>query len=176
MTAIWGEISINEILREAGLVELDAEKNVSPSSPLAGVPASGIAHVYVNPAGAADVLDRAEQVLRDFRVRGESPFDRIVRREEAEDLGLRAPESGDLIVLAKPGFLFTKKIEEGAPVGERRDYGGHGYRNVYPEIDATFFAAGPGIPPSRADSIGSWEIAARVARALGIDPPRNAAR
>jgi len=176
MTAIWGEISINEILREAGLVELDAEKNVSPSSPLAGVPASGITHVYVNPAGAPGALDRAERVLRGFRIDGESPFDRIVRREDAEELGLRAPESGDLIVLAKPGFLFTKKIEEGAPVGERRDYGGHGYRNVYPEIDATFFAAGPGIPPAKADSIGSWEIAARVARALGIDPPRNAAR
>jgi predicted AlkP superfamily pyrophosphatase or phosphodiesterase len=176
MTAIWGEISINEILREAGLVRLDAENNVAASSPLAGIPASGIAHVYVNPAGAPGALDRAGRVLKDFRVRGESPFDRIVRREDAEELGLRAPESGDLIVLAKPGFLFTKKIAEGVPVGERRDYGGHGYRNVYPELDATFFAAGPGIPPSRADTIGSWEIAARVARALGIDPPRNASR
>ncbi|HEY3171217.1 MAG TPA: alkaline phosphatase family protein [Thermoanaerobaculia bacterium] len=176
MTAIWGEISINEILREAGLVRLDAEKNVAASSPLAGISASGISHVYANPAGAPGALDRAEQVLKDFRVRGESPFDRIVRREDAEELGLRAPESGDLIVLAKPGFLFTKKIEKGVPVGERRDYGGHGYRNVYPELDATFFAAGPGIPPSRADTIGSWEIAALVARALGVDPPRNAAR
>ena len=174
MTPIWGEISINEILRDAGLVRLDAEKNVAASSPLAGVPASGIAHIYVNPAGAPAALDRAEQVLRDFRVRGESPFDRITRRNDAQELGLRAPESGDLIVLAKPGFLFTKKIEQGAPVGERRDYGGHGYRNVYPEIDATFFAAGPGIPPSRADAIGSWEIAAWIARALGIEPPRNA--
>ena len=176
MTAIWGEISINEILRQADLVKLDAEKNVAATSPLAGVPASGIAHVYVNPAGAPGALDRAKRVLEDFRVHGESPFDRIVRRDDAEELGLRAPESGDLIVLAKPGFLFTKKIEEGAPIGERRDYGGHGYRNVYPELDATFFAAGPGIPPSRAETIGSWEIAARVARALGIEPPRNAAR
>jgi len=176
MTAIWGEISINEILSEAGLVKLDSERNVASTSPLVGVPASGIAHVYVNPAGAPGALDRAEQVLKAFRVRGESPFDRIVRREDAEELRLRAPESGDLIVLAKPGFLFTKKIEEGAPVGERRDYGGHGYRNVYPELGATFFAAGPGIPPSRADTIGSWEIAARVARALGIEPPAKAAK
>ena len=61
-------------------------------------------------------------------------------------------------------------------MGERADYGGHGYRNVYPEVDATLFAAGPGIPHETVDSIGSWEIAARVAKALGIAPPREAAR
>jgi hypothetical protein len=42
-------------------------------------------------------------------------------------------------------------------------------------VDATFFAAGPGIPRERVEKIGSWQIAARVARALGIEPPRNAA-
>jgi predicted AlkP superfamily pyrophosphatase or phosphodiesterase len=177
MTPIWGEISIVDILREAGLVRLDAEKKVAASSPMAPVPASGIAHVYLNPRAGRELLDRAEKVLRDFRVGDESPFDRLVRREEAGDLGLRAPESGDLIVLAKPGFLFAKAArEDGALAGERGDYGGHGYRNVYPEIDATFFAAGPGIPHAKVDAIGSWEIAGRVARALGIAPPRNAAR
>lgn len=177
MTPIWAEISIIDILREAGLVQLDGKKKVSAESPLLPVPASGIVHIYRNPRAGRDALDRAERILRDFRVQGESPFDRIVRREDAKDLGLRAPESGDLIVLARPGFLFAKEARaDGALVGERGDYGGHGYENVYPEIDATFFAAGPGIPHATVDSIGSWEIAARVARALGIAPPMNAAR
>jgi predicted AlkP superfamily pyrophosphatase or phosphodiesterase len=177
MTPIWGEISIIDMLREAGLVDLDAARKISAASPLTPVPASGIAHVYRNPRAGRDAVDRAERILRDFRVGGESPFDRIVRREDAEDLGLRAPESGDLIVLARPGYQFAKEARaDRALVGERSDYGGHGYRNVYPEIDATFFAAGPGIPHQRVDSIGSWEIAARVARALGIAPPRDAAR
>lgn len=172
MTAIWAEISIIDILREAGLVRLDADRKVSASSPLLPVPASGIVHIYRNPSAGPDVIDRAERIVRDFRVAGESPFDRIVRREDAKDLGLRAPESGDLIVLARPGYLFAKEARaDGALVGERVDYGGHGYRNVYPEIDATLFAAGPGIPHQVVDSIGSWEIAARVAKALGIAPP-----
>ena len=177
MTAIWAEISIIDILREASLVRLDADRKVLASSPLLPVPASGIVHIYRNPRAGPDVIDRAERIVRDFRVAGESPFDRIVRREDAKDLGLQAPESGDLIVLARPGYLFAKEARaDGALVGERGDYGGHGYRNVYPEVDATLFAAGPGIPHQVVDSIGSWEIAALVAKALGIAPPRDAAR
>lgn len=177
MTAIWAEISIIDVFREAGLVQLDADRKILASSAILPVPSSGIVHIYRNPRAAPEVIDRAERIVRDFRVGGESPFDRIVRRKDAKDLGLRAPESGDLIVLARPGYLFAKEARaDGALVGERGDYGGHGYRNVYPEVDATLFAAGPGIPHQVVDSIGSWEIAVRVARALGIDPPRNAAR
>jgi predicted AlkP superfamily pyrophosphatase or phosphodiesterase len=175
MTPIWAEISIIDLFREAGLVRLDADREILSSSPLLPVPASGIVHIYRNPSAAPDVIDRAEQLVRSFRVAGESPFDRIVRREDANDLGLRRPESGDLIVLARPGYQFARKARaDGALVGERADYGGHGYRNVYPEIDATLFAAGPGIPHEVVDSIGSWEIAARVAKALGISPPMDA--
>ncbi len=177
MTAIWAEISIIDVFREAGLVQLDVRRKILASSAILPVPSSGIVHIYRNPRAGPDVIDRAERIVRNFRVGGESPFDRIVRRENAEDLGLRAPESGDLIVLARPGYLFAKEARaDGALVGERGDYGGHGYRNVYPEVDATLFAAGPDIPHQVVDSVGSWEIAARVARALGIAPPRNAAR
>ncbi|HEX5134394.1 MAG TPA: hypothetical protein VFW81_03280, partial [Thermoanaerobaculia bacterium] len=90
------------------------------------------------------------------------------------ELGLNAPESGDLIVLAKPGFQFVSSAG-GAPLQKSHSYGGHGYRNVYPDLDATFFAVGPGIAHERVEEIGSWQIAARVARALGIAPPRQAA-
>jgi predicted AlkP superfamily pyrophosphatase or phosphodiesterase len=174
MTAIFADIAINGILRDAGLVSLDERKRVAPSSAVLAVASSGIAHVHRNPSADRAALDRAERALADFRVGGESPFDRIVRREDARDLGLNAPESGDLIVLAKPGYLFVSAAD-GDAVRESRSYGGHGYRNVSPQLDATFFAVGPGIPRERVDSIGSWQIAARVARALGIQPPRQAA-
>jgi hypothetical protein len=174
MTAIFADIAINRILRDAGLVTVDDRKRVAPSSPVVAVASSGITHVHRNPSADPNALDRAERALADFRVQGESPFDRIVRREDAGDLGLNAPESGDLIVLAKPGYQFVSAAD-GAAVRESRSYGGHGYRNVYRELDATFFAVGPGIPRERVESIGSWQIAARVARALGIQPPRQAA-
>jgi predicted AlkP superfamily pyrophosphatase or phosphodiesterase len=174
MTPIFGEVAINRILRDAGLVTLDERKRVSRSSAIFAVTSSGIAHVHRNSNAGPSTLDRAERVLRDFRVDGQSPFDRIVRREGAGELGLNAPESGDLILLLRPGFQFTSDAE-GDPVRPPHSYGGHGYRNVYPQVDATFFAAGPGIPRERVEKIGSWQIAAQVARALGIAPPRNAA-
>jgi predicted AlkP superfamily pyrophosphatase or phosphodiesterase len=174
MTAIFADIAINRILRDAGLVTLDERNRVASSSQVIAVPASGIAHVHLNPTAPRAALDRAERALKNFRVGGKTPFDRIVRRQDAGELGLNAPESGDLIVLAKPGFLFRNGAD-GEPIREVHSYGGHGYRNVYPQVDATFFAAGPGIPRERVETIGSWQIAARVARALGIAPPRNAA-
>jgi predicted AlkP superfamily pyrophosphatase or phosphodiesterase len=174
MTPIFADIAINRILRDAGLVTLDERKRVAPASPVVAVASSGIAHVHRNPSADRTALDRAERALAEFRVQGESPFDRIVRREDASDLGLNAPESGDLIVLAKPGYQFVSAAD-GDAVRESRSYGGHGYRNVYRELDATFFAVGPGIPRERVESIGSWQIAARIARALGIQPPRQSA-
>jgi predicted AlkP superfamily pyrophosphatase or phosphodiesterase len=174
MTPIFAEIAVNSILREAGLLNVDAKNEPAPSSPVIAVTSSGIAHIHRNRNAPPSTLDRAERVLRDFRVDGKSPFDRIVRREAAGDLGLNAPESGDLIVLLRPGFQFTWSAE-GHPVRLPHSYGGHGYRNVHSQVDATFFAAGPGIPRERVEKIGSWQIAARVARALGIEPPRNAA-
>ena len=175
MTPLFAEVSVSQILLDAGLVRLDGKGAISSASPTIAVTSSGIAHVHLNPEAAAGTLDRAERAIRDYRLRGESPFDRIVRRESAGALGLAAPESGDVIVLAKPGVALSRRAQAGAPpAAEPRNYGGHGYRNVYPQVDATFFAAGPGIPRGRADTIGSWQIAARVARALGIDPPRQA--
>jgi predicted AlkP superfamily pyrophosphatase or phosphodiesterase len=174
MTAIFADVAINPILRDAGLVAVDDKDRVTPSSPLVAIAASGIAHVHRNPSADPTFLLRAERALREFRIRGKSPFDRIVRREDAGDLGLNAPESGDLIVLLKPGYQFVGSAG-GRVVRESHSYGGHGYRNVFPEVDATFFAAGPGIARERVEAIGSWQIAARVAKALGIAPPRQAA-
>jgi predicted AlkP superfamily pyrophosphatase or phosphodiesterase len=173
MTAIFADIAINRILQDAGVVTVDQRKKVASSSPVMAVASSGIAHVYRNPSADRTALDRAQGAITEFRVREVSPFDRIVRREDAGDLGLNAPESGDLIVLAKPGYQFISGAD-GDAVRESHSYGGHGYRNVYPQIDATFFAVGPAIPHERVESIGSWQIAARVAKALGIAPPRNA--
>lgn len=176
MTPLVAELSVNQILHDAGLVTLDEEGRISSASPTIAVTSSGIAHVHVNPTAGPDTLERAERAIREFRLRGETLFDRIVRREDAADLRLRAPESGDLIVLTKPGIATSSRVRRGASViAEPRSYGGHGYRNVYPDLDATFFSAGPGIPRGRVETIGSWQIAARVARALGIEPPRGAA-
>jgi predicted AlkP superfamily pyrophosphatase or phosphodiesterase len=176
MAPIWTEIYPNEILRHAGLAEYDAQRRLRSSSPSVAVTDGAIAHVYLNAGVDPSVLTKIEQAFRDVRVRGESSFETIVRREDAGALGLDAPESGDLIVLGKQGVHFSKAVRgEPSPAGAPTEYGAHGYSNVHSEIHAAFLAAGPGIAPERVETFPLWGIAARVARFLGIDPPRDAA-
>jgi predicted AlkP superfamily pyrophosphatase or phosphodiesterase len=177
MTPVWTELFPNEILRQAGFLKADAKKQLDPSSPSVAVVDAGIAHIFLNAGVDRAVLDRIEAVFSDFRVRGESPWEKIVRREQAEAWGQNAPESGDLIVLSKPGFHFSRRLPESeSPVGSPTEHGAHGYSNVFLQLHASFLAAGPGITHEKLTSINSWQIAARVAASIGIDPPRNAAR
>ncbi len=177
MTPVWTEIYPNEILRQAGFLRSDAKKQVDPSSQAVAIVDAGIAHIYLNAGVDRSELDKIEALFAAFRVRGESPWEKIVRREQAGPFGQNAPESGDLIVLLKPGFHFSKTLpQSGSPVGIPTEHGAHGYWNVPLQVHASYLAAGPEIAHEKLESINSWQIAARVAKALGIDPPRNAAR
>lgn len=176
MTPVWSEIFPNDLLRRAGFLKLDAGKRLDPSSQAVAVLETGIAHIYLSPGADRSALDRIEAVLRDFRVRGESPFEQIVRRDQAGSLGLDAPESGDLVVLARPGFRMKAQPEAAQPVVPAGEPGAHGYAGWHPELHASFLAAGPGIAHEFVATINSCQIAARVAASLGIDPPRGASR
>ncbi|HKA36268.1 MAG TPA: alkaline phosphatase family protein, partial [Thermoanaerobaculia bacterium] len=143
MTPLHTELFPSQLLVENGFTKVRGESGIDPSSAAAALASSGVAHVYVNPAAPAGTLDRVEAVIAAFRAGGESPWDRVVRREAAGDLALDAPESGDLIILAKPGYHFSMAMKPGRVSGPSEEYGGHGYRAAYPELDATFLAAGP---------------------------------
>ena len=78
----------------------------------------------------------------------------------------------EIIKLISAGTRF----DTGDGIRVATEHGAHGYWNVPLQLHASFLAAGPGIAHEKLTSINSWQIAARVAAALGIDPPRNAAR
>jgi hypothetical protein len=175
MTPLYAEIYPNEILKRAGLVRMAVGDSFDPGSPAVALATSGVAHVYINPAAPPGTLEAVRRELTAFRLPdGESPWDRVVLREQAGELTLDAPESGDLILLAKPGIGLSVK-RPGFTSGRSEEYGGHGYRAAFAELDATFLAAGPGVSRGRVKEISSTTIAARVAASLGIEPPRNAA-
>ena len=137
---------------------------------------SGIAHVYLDPAltGAARTAAAAALLadLEGLTRLKEGLVDDVVPRVDLARLGLDHPRSGDVVVLLTPGNEFWRG---GAQVlGKPGNRGGHGYRAAFPVLDASFGAIGPGIAPARPETVPLLEVAARAARALGIDPPLGA--
>ena len=89
-------------------------------------------------------------------------------------LGLDHPHAGDLVLLAAPGYWFaSSKPMASQPLFPTPAYGQHGYFNDDPRMDAIYLAWGRGVAKHRLKSLSATEVAGRVARALGIDPPRR---
>ena len=138
---------------------------------------SGIAHFYLDPALAPDARTAAAAALladlQGLATLKDGLVDDVVPHADLARLGLDHPRSGDVVVLLAPGTDFWRG---GAQVlGKPGNRGGHGYRAAFPVLDASFGAIGPGIAPACPDTVSLLEVAARAARALGIDPPRGAA-
>src|SRR5262249_7704364 len=176
MTPLHTELFPSQLLVENGFTKVRGESGIDPSSAAAALASSGVAHVYVNPAAPAGAVARVEAGVAGFRAGGESPWDRVVRREAAGDLGLDAPESGDLIILAKPGYHFSMAMKPGRVSGPSEEYGGHGYRAAYPELDATFLAAGAGGGSGRAPGEALPLPASRGPPGPRGEPPRHTPR
>ena len=139
---------------------------------------SGIAHAYLDPALSGAERDAAAAALfadlRGLSGLADGLVDEVLPHADLAKVGLDHPRSGDVVVLLRPGSEFWRG---GANlIGPPQNRGGHGYRNDTPALDASFGAVGPGIRPARPDTVSLLEVAARAARALGIDPPRDAAR
>jgi predicted AlkP superfamily pyrophosphatase or phosphodiesterase len=108
-------------------------------------------------------------------VDGERPVERIVTREEASDLELNHPNSGDLILLVRPGFNARGDLlAEGVPAAPTSTaYGMHGYLNVHPEMHGIFLAVGGGVAKGNIGPMRTTEVAGRVADWLGMEKPRS---
>ena len=116
MVPLRSTVYPDEILRQAGLLRVTADGKIDPASPAVAITSSGEANVYLNPATATPgTLDAVQKALSGFRLDGESPWDLLVRRADAGPLGLDAPESGDLILLARPGIYVSMDVTPGGP-------------------------------------------------------------
>jgi predicted AlkP superfamily phosphohydrolase/phosphomutase len=179
-------IDANAVLRAAGLLRTgDDHKLVESQTQMAAFTSGGTAHLYLNLAGRepggivepADrdaLLARAREIFSSLRSGGESPIARILAPADLAALGLDHRHAGDLVLLAAPGYWFaTSKPMASQPLFPTPAYGQHGYFNDDPRMHAIYLAWGRGIEPGRLESLSTTEVAGRVARALGIDPPRR---
>lgn len=106
---------------------------------------------------------------------GAHPVDRVVLREEAGEIGLDHPNSGDLILFAAPGYGFTGAgLRQGRASMPTTIYGMHGHLAGDPGLDGIYLALGAGLRKGTAGTVRNVEVAGRVAEWLGIEAPRQA--
>jgi len=177
MMAAHTGVDPNAPLAELGLLPRKTAGGGSPSGPVVyAIGNGGVAHIYIDNGGdaaaGARTLDDLARRYADWRVAGEAPIERIFRRQEAAQIGLDSPNSGDLILFAREGYVL-RNLPGGKPIGPAPVYGVHGYLSSHPEMLALYMAIGAGVRPGHGGTLQATEVAPRVAKWLGIDPPRR---
>ena len=177
MQPIHTLVDPNVLLRDKGLLAVDDKGKILDEGTKVWVAsAGGCAHVYVRP----DAPDR-ERLLADLRtlftgwtLEGAQPVTRAVLREEAGEIGLRHPNSGDLILFAAPEYGFSGAgLRQDRAVMPTTVYGMHGGLAGDPDVNGVYLALGAGLRKGNAGTVRNVEVAKRVAEWLKIEAPRQ---
>lgn len=186
MSPTTHEVRVNQVLRDAGLVAVDADGafDAARSQVLFGrncllVHTDDWQGGLVPAARRAAVLDRAIRALMAIRPpQSDVPVLAGVYRSAADRarLGFGGPNGFDACVDPRPGYMLSTAIGEGPVVRQRaRPTGEHGFLPTRPDMHGILIAAGPRVPTG-----GRWplqraiDVASLVSDLLGIEPPRDA--
>ncbi len=141
MEPIHHEFFPNRVLKQNGLVE-GTLKARSYSS-------GGLAHIYINLAGRNEngtvpqsQYEQLRQQIIDLYKNSEA-IQNVYKREETEKLGLNHTDSGDVILVANPGYHLNNDNGSGEFLEPSSFYGQHGYDPSLPSMKAIFSAWGP---------------------------------
>ncbi|MFL6292588.1 MAG: alkaline phosphatase family protein, partial [Thermoanaerobaculia bacterium] len=173
MMPVHTAIDPNALLAELGLLP---KKEAGPAAgPVAyAVGDGGSAHVYVeagaDAAAGARILDDLASRFAAWRIGGEAPIEKVIGRQEAARMGLDHPNSGDLVLFAREGYVF-RQLPDGKAAAPAPVYGAHGFLSSRPEMQGIYMAVGAGVAPGPAKTVRATEVASRVAAWLGIAPP-----
>lgn len=177
MVPVHTAIDPNARLAELGLLAKKdaAGPTTGPETGAAAGPVAyaigdgGAAHVYVENAGAGTLAELAAR-FADWRIEGETPLEKVLTREETARLGLDHPNTGDLVLFAREGYVF-RQLPEGKSAAPAPVYGAHGHLSSHPEMRGIYLALGAGVEPRPGETVRATEVAPRVAAWLGIAPP-----
>jgi predicted AlkP superfamily pyrophosphatase or phosphodiesterase len=194
-------IDLNALLRERGWLAAPpagggepADHGAAGSGPggagAFAVGNGGMAHIYLavpaasgapgagSPAEVAarrQLLGNVRDDLLAWRVGDDTPIERVLNQQEAAELGLENPNSGDLLVFAREGYMFD---DGPAPRGTEvthpaPEYGIHGYLSSNSNMHGIYLAIGKDVKPgSTTGAVSNVDVAGRIAAWLGIQKPR----
>jgi len=166
-TGIWPNVA----LRQAGLIEANGSSVKKCDAYV--VVEGGLAFAYVTDSAKRDaVLPKLREICA-----GLEGVDKVIDGADAHSIDIPTPAenqgTGDLILLAKPGYAFQAKLDGDATTGDPKNYyGTHGYLASDPELDGVFLAWGYGIKPgTKLGKIRNRDVAPTIAELLGLPLP-----
>jgi predicted AlkP superfamily pyrophosphatase or phosphodiesterase len=158
-------LHVNTVLRDAGLIELDAQNKLKSWRAIGW----GSGAVMLNELNDTAARSTALAALQKLAADPANGVARIIDGAEARKLG-GFPDAA-FVVFVKPGWTIGGALE-GPALRSTAGGGTHGLSRDFPEMDASFFIAGPGVPPGKiADRIDMRDIAPTLAHLLGVSLP-----
>ena len=169
-----GALHLGVAFRNAGLIEVsEGGGSASASSKeqiksWKAIPwgAGGSAAIRIHDNNDAFTKAKVANLLEKLAA---DPANGIARTVSAEELHARGgfPEA-DFLVALRPGFVTGENLS-GNLVTASTSKGMHGYWPDFPEMNASFFILGPGIPTARSlGEIDMRAIAPTLAQILGV--------
>lgn len=137
----------------------------------AEVTGSAVAHVHLEDPGDAEAARKALADLTPARVYRGSELPPCMRLSHPT-------RTGDLVAVTEPPYTFSRPPGLAGRLARwlqslGRSYGGHGYDPRHPDMGGIFLALGRGVPDDLVlPEVHQIDVAATVARLLGIAPPR----
>jgi len=168
-------IYANVALRQAGLAaDIVGDRLVDCQAAVLSM--GGTAFVYVtDPARRAELLPRLKTLLG-----GIEGVARVLDGAEAPTLGLPTPEenprAGDLVLVAKDGYVFNNSAAPAEVVAPTVGYAGtHGYPASDPDMQGIFIASGAHIKSGvKLPHVFNLDLAPTIARIFGLPPMPHA--
>jgi predicted AlkP superfamily pyrophosphatase or phosphodiesterase len=154
------ELHLNAVLREAGLIDVDASGAVTGFRAFSWDQGGSSMVILAKPDDAA-IRDKVREVLKKL-----PGIDRVLEKEEARALD-GYPDAAFLVGLAKGyrtgGGFAPPAVRPGKKAGT------HGYLPIVSEMNSAFFLAGEGVPRGlELGDIDMRDIAPTLAGILGV--------
>ncbi|HEU4538154.1 MAG TPA: hypothetical protein VFS00_28730, partial [Polyangiaceae bacterium] len=168
------EVNLKSALREAGLVERDAQGRVTSWRASAWV-AGATAAIVLRDPGDGDAERRAGELVRRLSEGPDAVVARTLRPPECAALG--GFPTASFVITLRPGHYFGNSPY--GPLVVRRDRpeapgyrGMHGFLPDEPAMRAAFFLVGPRVPAGRSlGAIDLRDVAPTLAALLGVGLP-----
>ena len=176
-TSTRNTILPNNILRDAGLLEVD-EDNMITGGKAQAVTNGGFAMVYLDDPADEETRQKVIELFTDFE-----GIYKVLLPKDYWKYGLPHPDdsdqSGDIVLATVPEYGFISFVQGDEYIVESRlhgfSVGHHGFLTDFDEMDALFVAAGKGIKPgTKIDEVlDIRSIAPTAAFLLGLDMPTS---